>query len=90
MNQRLTEWAWQQICDGDVSKRLIILSIAHFANELGVTEATHQDVMVWASLDADEYQQCLLYLQAKGLLTVSPAGNGGYEFILSGDKEKVL
>lgn len=85
MNEKLLEWAWKQVCDGDAGKRLIIIGVAVHANDLGITYASHEEVMVWASLEWDEYQNALTYLQDAGLITVLPVGDGIYQFILSAD-----
>lgn len=87
MDEGFIEWAWDQRLGGDVSKRLIVLAIAHHANEIRVTEVTHEQVMRWASLDADEYQNAIADLQNSGLLTVLPAERGNYQFVLNGYKD---
>lgn len=90
VNEKLLDWAWKQLCGGDAGRRLIVVGVAFHADEIGITQTTHEEVMIWASLDWDEYQDALAYLQDTGLLTVVPVGDGVYQFILSGDKEKVL
>ena len=86
MHPELMEWAWQQLYGGDVSKRLIILGIAFHANAIAMTETTHEQVAIWASLDADEYQKAIADLQNGGILSIIPADEGKHQFILVGYK----